>query len=168
MIFNPVPGTIPQSFHVSQWHGQNPGYYKKYGLKGHNGIDFAIPVGTPLYAPFEGYVHFGNDGAKVGYGTYCEIWSEPFKKDGTKRFCVLAHLSKTKKELEGKYVSAGTLVCYSGNTGDSTGPHLHLTYKNKDSKGNTLEYNNGYKGSIDVSSYIELWLLNNVLRPVIS
>lgn len=44
IITTPVPGA-----RVSQWFGSNPALYKPYNLAGHNGIDYAVPVGTLVY-----------------------------------------------------------------------------------------------------------------------
>ncbi len=165
MIFSPFPGR-PQ---ISQWYGEHPGYYKKYNMNGHNGIDFAVPVGTQVYAPHEGYVHIVDDG-DVGYGKHIIITSEPYKQVGTRRQSTLAHLSLVQIP-EGAFVSAGDPVARSGNTGDSTGPHTHWTYKLQDRNKNTLDHANGFLGATDLApiingirlSHILLWNLGGTL-----
>ena len=92
------------------------GYGWRWGRM-HNGNDFATPVGTPLVAMSSGTVTFvGQDG---GYGNKIEIeyW------DGTVSW--YAHLNNFNVSV-GQQVSPGDLVGTTGNTGSSTGPHLHL------------------------------------------
>lgn len=95
-----------------QWH------YPKYGLAGHEGIDFHAPVGTPVYACDDGEVIFsGNDGA---YGEEIRIqhsW-------GISNY---GHNSKLVAGV-GK-VNRGDLVAYSGDTGDALAPHVHFGIK---------------------------------------
>lgn len=83
----------------------------------HGGMDFAAPVGTPIYA---------SDGGKViraeyygGYGLCVEIEH----KNGT--FTRYGHCSQTFVTV-GQDVYQGQEICYVGNTGRSTGPHLHF------------------------------------------
>jgi hypothetical protein len=102
---------------VSQIFGVNPEVYARFGLKGHNGIDFAVPTGLPICAVAPGDVaEVWNDPA--GYGLYVKLihpWGQT----------VYAHLSAQKVAV-GTQVAAGDIVGFSGNTGFSTGPHLHL------------------------------------------
>lgn len=83
----------------------------------HAGEDFATPVGTNLVSMSTGRVLFA--GEESGYGTLVKIgyW------DGTVSFFAhMSHVSVT----EGQGVGPGEVVGQSGNTGHSTGPHLHL------------------------------------------
>lgn len=95
----------------------------------HYGIDFGIPVGTPVRAPFDGVVVWvGNDGAS-GYLASAGVWAngpalvmDIRRSDGLiSRF---AHLSEFIVK-QGTVVSAGQVVAKSGNTGFTSGPHLH-------------------------------------------
>jgi murein DD-endopeptidase MepM/ murein hydrolase activator NlpD len=83
----------------------------------HAGEDFAAPVGTRLVAMSTGTVVFA--GEESGYGILVKIryW------DGTVSY--FAHMSRT-SVTEGEDVDPGEVVGRSGNTGHSTGPHLHL------------------------------------------
>lgn len=85
--------------------------------KMHEGNDFATPVGTPVHSMSTGTVTFA--GWESGYGNKVEItyW------DGT--LSVYAHLSSISVSV-GDKVDPGEVVALSGNTGHSTGPHLHL------------------------------------------
>jgi murein DD-endopeptidase MepM/ murein hydrolase activator NlpD len=83
----------------------------------HAGEDFATPVGTNLVSMSTGTVTFA--GQESGYGTIVKIryW------DGTVSF--FGHMSSL-SVTDGETVMPGELVGQSGNTGESTGPHLHL------------------------------------------
>ena len=83
----------------------------------HQGDDFATPVGTPLAAMSTGTVTFA--GPESGYGNKVEIeyW------DGTVSY--YAHMNSISVTV-GQQVAPGDVVGTSGNTGHSTGPHLHL------------------------------------------
>ncbi len=92
------------------------GYGWRWGRM-HNGNDFATPVGTPLVAMSSGRVV--SAGFEGGYGNKVEIeyW------DGTVSW--YAHMNSISVSV-GQSVESGDLVGRSGNTGHSTGPHLHL------------------------------------------
>ncbi|MEI2777383.1 MAG: M23 family metallopeptidase [Tetrasphaera sp.] len=83
----------------------------------HAGLDFSTPVGTPLVAMSSGVVTKAEYSG--GYGLKVEIryW------DGTVSY--FAHMSELSVQ-EGDLVAPGSPVGKSGNTGNSTGPHLHL------------------------------------------
>ncbi len=94
--------------------------------KMHKGVDFAAPTGTPIYAGGNGVVEYvGNNG---GYGKYIRI------KHNNDYKTAYAHLSKYQKGIsKGVRVNQGEVIGYVGNTGNSTGPHLHyeIIYQNK-------------------------------------
>ena len=84
----------------------------------HRGIDYGCPEGTPILASEAGTVTFVGD-LSVGYGKYIiithdSVWSTLY-----------AHLSKITVK-QGQTVSKGQTIGLSGNTGNSTGPHLHF------------------------------------------
>lgn len=83
----------------------------------HAGEDIAIPVGTPIIAALDGQVTRVSEDPN-GYGLFAEVKYS----DGT--FHLFGHLSK-QMVREGQKIRAGTVVAKSGNTGRSTGPHLH-------------------------------------------
>ena len=124
----PVNGPITQLF------GENPQFYKRWGYAGHNGIDWGIPVGTPIKATADGNVD-KVDFENGGYGNFVRM----SHKDGNKKYYTYyAHLHSTAVKA-GQKITAGTVVGFSGNTGASTGPHLHFGVKidgqNPDYKG---------------------------------
>ena len=94
--------------------------------KMHKGVDFAAPIGTPIYAGGNGVIEFvGNNG---GYGKYIRI------RHNNEYKTAYAHLSKYKQGISvGKRVNQGDVIGFVGSTGNSTGPHLHyeIIYQNK-------------------------------------
>ena len=85
-------------------------------VKFHRGVDIAVSIGTPVYSGIKGKVTFA--GRKGNYGNLVEIEGN----DGIKvRY---AHLNSI-DVVTGQKVSDGEKVAETGNTGISTGPHLH-------------------------------------------
>lgn len=84
--------------------------------KMHNGLDFAAHVGTPIYATGDGKVK--SAGRHGGYGNVVVI------SHGYGYETLYAHMSKFKVR-RGQKVKRGDVIGYVGNTGLSTGPHLH-------------------------------------------
>jgi murein DD-endopeptidase MepM/ murein hydrolase activator NlpD len=86
--------------------------------KMHAGMDFAAPVGTPIYAAGDGVVD--EIGPKNGYGNYVRV------KHNQQIETAYAHLSKFGGGVRrGGRVQQGDIIGYVGTTGRSTGPHLH-------------------------------------------
>jgi murein DD-endopeptidase MepM/ murein hydrolase activator NlpD len=109
---------------ISQKYGHTPYSAKLYRGKPHNGLDISAPVGTPVYAADDGIVmqvdnNDKNSWQKYQYGKYVLI------KHQNGLATLYAHLSKWVVS-KGQEVKRGQLIGYSGNTGYSTGPHLHF------------------------------------------
>ncbi len=84
----------------------------------HKGIDFGVPVGTPVMASGSGVVKVA--GRSSGYGNYMRV------DMGNGYGFAYGHLSRFAPGVHpGSHVRQGEVVAYSGNTGLSTGPHLH-------------------------------------------
>ena len=84
----------------------------------HFGVDYAAPMGTPVGAAADGYIHFVGDGG--GYGNLVMITS--FGKYET----YYAHLKRFAPGLHvGSRVQQGHVIGYVGESGEATGPHLH-------------------------------------------
>lgn len=84
----------------------------------HWGVDFGAPVGTPIRAPGEGTVT--QSGRRGSYGRYVQI------KHNSEYSSAYAHMSRIDDKIYvGKRIKAGEVIGYVGNTGRSTGPHLH-------------------------------------------
>lgn len=96
-----------------------------YGYRGvvagsgamHKGVDWAVPTGTAVYASNGGKVTKAGWGTGYGYCVYIQ------HDDG--RVTRYAHCSKVLVSA-GTYVKQGDKIALSGNTGQSTGPHLHF------------------------------------------
>ena len=100
-------------------------------VKFHRGVDIAVSLGTPVYAGIRGIVTFA--GKRGNYGNLIEIEGS----DGIKvRY---AHLSKI-DVVAGQRVSDGEKVAETGNTGMSTGPHLHYEIIVDESPVNPLNF----------------------------
>lgn len=108
------------------------GYGGKFSHMDENyyALDFSMDVGTPVYAARDGVVietkedsnRRGTSKAHAKYGNYIAI----YHSDGT--FASYVHLRKNGSEVEvGDKVKEGDLIGYSGNTGLTTGPHLHFS-----------------------------------------
>ena len=97
-----------------------PGTVRTQGLHGYNGVDYGASVGTPIRAAAGGRVITSRSGGwNGGYGTFIVI-EHP---NGTQT--LYAHNSRN-IVWQGQTVVQGQVIGYSGNTGRSTGPHLHF------------------------------------------
>lgn len=127
-------------FRLTQSYGINPEAYKKFNLAGHNGTDWGLPVGTPLIAAISGVV-VEVDFDRDGYGWYVKI-------ENNEEGALVAHMSAVSVQV-GFTVNQGDRLGLSGNTGNSTGPHVHFGYyiKPRDRK-------NGFNGYINPEIYL--------------
>jgi murein DD-endopeptidase MepM/ murein hydrolase activator NlpD len=103
-------------------------------VKAHNGVDYAASIGTPVWAVADGMVTVAhNTGA--GGNTVCLRHANGFET------CYL-HLSKYGPGVrQGARVSQKQVIAYTGNTGRSTGPHLHYALKRNGHYVNPLNQN---------------------------
>ncbi|MER7620819.1 M23 family metallopeptidase [Streptomyces sp. NPDC126503] len=100
----------------------------------HSGQDFAVPVGTPVKAAGFGTVvkagpYGGGDGP--AYGNAIVV------KHANGTYSQYAHLSKIKVRI-GQKVAAGQQIALSGNTGNSSGPHLHFEIRTTPNYGSAV------------------------------
>ena len=114
--------------------------YSQFGLAGHDGIDFNVPLGTPILAADSGMVVLAGDG---DYGQTVVI-----QHDWGKSY--YGHLSKIPVTLAQK-VKKGDEIALSGNTGLSTGAHLHFGIKPAKN-----DRYNGYYGKINPLPYLDI------------
>jgi soluble lytic murein transglycosylase len=92
----------------------------------HDGVDYAVPIGTPIRAAGSGtVVKVGNEPS--GYGNFIEI------KHADGSISKYAHASGFNYK-EGDTVGRGDVIGASGNSGRSTGPHLHFEIRGADGK----------------------------------
>lgn len=95
-----------------------------YNGKGHNGVDFQAAPGTRVKAALDGLIMGTGDTDKVCKGASFGKWVLIRHNNGLST--LYGHLSLI-KAIEGQTVKTGDVIGYSGNTGYSTGPHLHLS-----------------------------------------
>lgn len=110
------PTGMPVAGYISSYFG-----YRTDPINGHrefhSGLDIATPVGTPVHAVAEGIVTYA--GVRSGYGNVVEI------DHGNGYMTRFAHNSKLLVHV-GERVRVGQKISLSGDTGRSTGPHLHF------------------------------------------
>jgi murein DD-endopeptidase MepM/ murein hydrolase activator NlpD len=98
----------------------------------HQGVDFAAPTGTPIYAAGEGRVEVAKRNG--GYGKYIRI------RHTGEYSTAYAHLSGFAKGIApGRRVRQGQVIGYVGTTGRSTGPHLHYEVLRNNAQINPLQ-----------------------------
>lgn len=95
----PAEGPLTQRFHMY-----------------HPGIDIGVPPGTPVIATHSGQVIF-TGWNEIGYGYLVILQSGPF-------ITYYAH-NTSFNVVEGQYVGRGSILAWSGSTGNSSGPHIH-------------------------------------------
>jgi murein DD-endopeptidase MepM/ murein hydrolase activator NlpD len=97
----------------------------------HHGVDVAMPVGTPLTAPDDGVVVKKGNGPSGGVTLIV--------RHDNNLHTVYYHLQKPSQLAVGAQVKRGDLIAYSGNTGASTGPHLHWELRKSARWGDTID-----------------------------
>lgn len=97
----------------------------------HSGIDIPAPLGTPIYAAYDGQVAWANYNWSAGNWIGID--------HGNGLYTIYMHMSAFKVE-EGTYVKKGDLIGLVGSTGSSTGPHLHFTVRLNGSYVEPLSY----------------------------
>ncbi|MEK7590456.1 MAG: peptidoglycan DD-metalloendopeptidase family protein [Patescibacteria group bacterium] len=118
----PRPGVFSKPIEgiLSQKYGRTSFAERAYKSGFHNGIDFAAPIGTPVFAARDGKIVATGDNGRVQYGKFIVI------EHDNNLSTLYSHLSR-QVAAKGSFVKKGDLIGYSGNTGYVTGPHLHLT-----------------------------------------
>lgn len=147
-----MKGELGKDFRLTQPFGVNPDIYRRFGMKGHNGLDYAGPNPgdkIPCYAAFSGTVtRVGYDAG--GFGKYVRVVSDDRSTEAT-----YAHLDSIDVKA-GDHVGTHRQLGIIGTTGYSSGVHLHfqirLLYQ-----GEVQNYDNGFKGAIDPAPLIQYW-----------
>ncbi|MAQ32253.1 MAG: peptidase M23 [Flavobacteriales bacterium] len=120
--------------------------------KFHYGMDFAAPIGTPVYATGDGFVEkIKKSRSKKDYGNYILI------DHGYDYQSFYAHLDKILIS-KGKKVKRGDLIGYVGNTGKSTAPHLHYEVRYKKEKINPVNF---YHSDLTPEQYEEMLFISS-------
>jgi murein DD-endopeptidase MepM/ murein hydrolase activator NlpD len=108
---------------ITQRFGANPHIYHRYGMPGHEGLDFRALTNTNIYACAEGTVYeLHTNPHDHPYGIHVRLQHA----DGYKT--VYCHLRKAQVSV-GEVVTTGQVVGKADSTGNSSGAHLHLTLK---------------------------------------
>lgn len=146
-------------------HTITAGWYYSDG-KLHRGTDLRAAVGTPVYAAEDGTVDWvqTRDGRSISgnqsYGNLVRIRHADY--NGGKLQTLYAHLKESKVKY-GQTVKEGELIGYSGNTGNSTGPHLHFEVRLAGTRYNPL---NWLDSDFEVASdSVRLGNFTSVVRP---
>lgn len=150
------------NYSVSQYYGENPSYYKQFGLAAHEGVDFPTPIGVEILVPFdEGVILRDNDDFKNNaYGDFVVVWDP--KQHCAIWFCHLSENFVSYKDT----VKKGQVIGKTGNTGNSSGPHLHINFVETDERGNRLNMNNGYQGFLNIlDTNLVTWELGSNPAP---
>lgn len=146
-----------EQIRITQRFGENLNtFYKQMGLLGHNGIDYALVTGTPVYASHDGTVVFAGHDNASGLGIVIKT-DEEFDYNGkpTKFKSIYWHLQEGSVLVKvDEKVKAGQQIACGNNTGMSTGSHLHFgikpIYIGEDNYTlHNIDQNNGYFGAID-------------------
>ena len=109
---SPIKGQLPSTPYKKLGRMWSKGY--------HTGIDYAVPTGTDVLAIADGVIVNANWGRSYGVQLVSAI-------DGG--WIIYAHLSATLVK-PGDKVKAGQVIAKSGNSGNSTGAHLHVELRN--------------------------------------
>jgi murein DD-endopeptidase MepM/ murein hydrolase activator NlpD len=118
---------ITQYFGGTEFAARNAGVYG--GRAYHPGVDFGTPRGTAIYAPLSGTVRAtGNTDLVPG----CYSWGKWTLIDHANGLSTLYAHQDVISVTPGQKVTTGDIIGYTGNTGYSTGPHLHFTVYAKD------------------------------------
>lgn len=124
-----------QSVLITQRFGKTVSSERLYVSGSHSGMDFRAAVGTPVYAVADGIVKGVGDTDTICPNASFGKWV--FIEHNVGLSTTSGHLSKYIVK-EGQAVKKGDVIAYSGNTGRSTAPHLHLTvYATKGVNGET-------------------------------
>ncbi len=165
---------------VTQYYGENPALYARFGLKGHSGIDLVAPHGTPMVAVEDGKI-ICIDNNPEGTGKHVRFISTR-SYNGLYAEWTYGHCDTITVKI-GDRVKEGDMIATMGNTGfvvsDSTGngywkfnpyagTHLHLAmrlveksaygwaYPGSTTKIRIPEYENGYRGAVNPLPYFNV------------
>jgi murein DD-endopeptidase MepM/ murein hydrolase activator NlpD len=118
MVFRFLPVTLPLAkIRVTSLYGLRMNPFGGYGVEMHPGVDFAAPIGTPVFSTAAGVVTFA--GISGEYGAMVEV------SHGLGFKTRYAHLSEI-DVAPGEIVDRNHIVGLVGSSGRSTGPHLYL------------------------------------------
>lgn len=115
-----IKNPVGSMYVITQTFDEHIAYRAAANLKNYNGgVDYATPMRTPVYPACSGVVRAVGDFGNIGYGKYIRI----AHIDGFET--VYAHLDEIVVRV-GESVNECKIVGYTGNTGFTTGPHIHF------------------------------------------
>lgn len=129
MLNNPFPKVDWREYVTSEYGYRTDPLTNE--MSKHTGLDIALESGTEIHSCMSGIVHTFNAGDE-GFGLYLTVTNGMYKT-------LYAHCSEILVE-DGEKVNAGDVIAKVGNTGKSTGPHLHLEYFVNESRKNPRAY----------------------------
>ncbi len=144
---------LPNIYHLTSRTGKRADPFGTGGMEDHHGTDIGAVDGTPIYAAKDGTVKEVQEWkagdsveGNMSYGRMYKIASDDGLTD-----IIYAHMSANYPlSLEvGDHVEAGQQIGYSGNTGNSTGPHLHFEIR----KAGEV-WNNNYYDCVDIYNWM--------------
>ena len=141
---------FPERDRVTRYYGSV--YTNSAGVRyAHAGLDIARVTGTPVYAPYAGIVAWSDTDS--AYGEYIRTYHPELNT------CFFfAHLSR-RLVSNGTSLVAGQLLGYTGNTGNSTGPHLHLEARAMDAAGHYKQNMSAHGNArVDPLGWLTGWL----------
>lgn len=156
--------TPVKKIYLTQGFGENVNFYRRFGLKGHNGLDFRafLPDGSRCYQAGKSEIFAPHAGKIIenafdanGYGYYLKIENE---SEGS----VLGHFARASTKAVGTQLQMGELIAYQGATGNATGIHLHWGYYQK-----PRHRDNGYDGFIDQSNLFSQELQTEIAATMV-
>lgn len=124
-------GLVKKALFISPVHGRVSSKYGPRGSTFHRGVDVAVPTGTKVKAPAAGTVariYSTDTGGKQMIVRHANGFKSGY-----------AHLSKFYFG-KGAKVSKGRTIALTGNTGISSGPHLHFSWRKNDKYQNPQKY----------------------------
>ncbi len=136
--------------------GKITGFFgQDYGYP-HEGQDVSMVSGTPIYAAYDGVIAW-SDYEGTSYGNYVRLFCPALKVN-----FFYGHLQERKVQT-GNSVKQGQLIGLSGNTGRSTGPHLHLEIRQTDANGAYVVHKAGQplyrqNGRVDPLGWLAGWI----------
>ena len=110
-----TPTLIPTRGWITSYYGQRPSPYSGR-IRMHEGIDVGAKIGTPVISPADGLVTYS--GRKPAFGLLVQL------DHGYGLETIYAHCDSSAVKV-GQQVKRGTLIARVGNSGYSTGPHVH-------------------------------------------
>lgn len=158
--------------YVTQGFGGNLITYERFGIIGHNGIDYLAIHGQPVYATHDGTVVYAGMDSAEGVGVVLRTNQEFTYENGYGFFkTVYWHLINNIPVRMGQSVKAGDIIGYADNTGYSTGNHLHFSLKpqikgENDWTWENIEQNNGFKGAIDPTPYFNGFYASDAIKVI--